>query len=1234
MKVTCPKCGAAYDVHADRVPAGGIDMKCSRCLHTFKVDPHAAAAPDTGGPVNLPGVTFLGQNKAPAATDAPTAERFYIQRPSGKVFGPFEKRLIIQMLKARKLTGDEGVSRDKAFWVPLTAIPEFGELLGVSGGGQTMTAGRAAPAPVPTSATSPPPVRSAPAPTSANAPPPVRGGSAPLPIPKGLGAELPPPLDLSSSGELPVPVGTGAELPAPVGMFDAELPAPVGLSEAELPGLVGGGAELPGLVGGGAELPAPVGAASAELPAPVGFGAELPALAGHGAELPGLTGGAELPGLVGGLPELPIPADPSVALGGRAELPIPRGGFPGGEGGGTELPVSRDGGPFGGAGSLVRDKSELGGDPFASVDLPVAKGFDAGDDLFAPAPGETRAAGAFNEFGETGKVSQFGVADMSAFGGDGDGSDDPFGGLPPIGSGADDFNLDPPSAAADSAGPPSAPPVEELAAQPIRQAEAPAQPEAQDQAETPAVPDLPKAPVPKKKKKAAGKKAGGKLLLIATALVGVALVIVVGLIAMETDLFSGTPDAPVAPQPTEVVKPQPSQARFDALRADTYASYRRAIEATVKELSSRPDDVGLKSQVVASLVLYLAHYPEDEQYMKEVARYAGDLEGAEGPSGQVGRGAFAALTGNAAKAHAELSPLTKAGEFAYIANLLLGLQSTLALSANPELPPVPGLSSKKEEAPVPAAADTDAGADAGGNADAGDKQAPEQDGASPDKAADGVPAEMDLVAEVMAEEKSTPAKAWRKYAADHLRAARKIEPKAPAPSFWLAVVEGDQLAPGKAKKHLNRLLKDNPQHVPGLLALSHLSYLGGDLDAARAHATPVTKELAAAASKKERSQAHLLIGLIAQARRQSTAAQTSLVEALSVDPQNTRALKALGEEFKRARKYEEALNYFTTNAGLSQKDPEVMIGIVTSLLGLERRDEAMQRLEQGITAFPKDPRFAFHLARIHAKQGNAHPARTNYEKALKADADFTRAYVALALLSVESASTERNERSKAIAQARGFLAEAERRGGARDPEVAVELGQVYMKLGERDRALEILNTALRLNASNLDARMGLADYYLGAGDSKKAAELLKPFEDSDVDDTELRILLARVFRAEGHYERAVDQFEKLTEKDPKNAEFLYERGLTYFLWKNYPTAKQNFLQAYAKDPKLIKAYFYSGRVDFAEKRFPQAMKVFRSVLDESPQVGQFRFYLAFALEKNGNLPQALEEYKLVDRYDP
>lgn len=450
----------------------------------------------------------------------------------------------------------------------------------------------------------------------------------------------------------------------------------------------------------------------------------------------------------------------------------------------------------------------------------------------------------------------------------------------------------------------------------------------------------------------------------------------------------------------------------------------------------------------------------------------------------------------------------------------------------------------------------------------------------------------------------------------------------------MAIVEGDRLAPAKAKGHLKKLLAANPQHVPGLLELSHLSYLGGDLDAARSHATPVTKELAAAASKKERSQAHLLIGLIAQARRQSTTAQTSLVEALSVDPTNTRALKALGEEFKRNRKYEEALNYFTTNAGLSQKDPEVMIGIVTSLLGLEKRDEAMQRLEQGITSFPKDPRFAFHLARIHAKQGNAHPARTNYEKALKADPNFTRAYVALALLSIESASSERNERTRAIARARELMAEAEKRGGARDPEVAVELGQVYMKLGERDRALEILNTALRLNASNLDARMGLADYYLGAGNSKKAAELLKPFEDSDVDDTELRILLARVFRAEGHYERAVDQFDKLAEADPKNAEYLYERGLTYFLWKNYPTSKQNFLDAYAKDPKLSKAYFYAGRVDFEEKRYPQAMKVFRSVLDESPQVGEFRFYLAYALEKNGNLPQALEEYKQVDRYDP
>ena len=62
MKVTCPKCSAEYSVQPDRIPPSGIDMKCSKCLHTFRLSPEQIRSGQQGSPegLNIQGVTFLG----------------------------------------------------------------------------------------------------------------------------------------------------------------------------------------------------------------------------------------------------------------------------------------------------------------------------------------------------------------------------------------------------------------------------------------------------------------------------------------------------------------------------------------------------------------------------------------------------------------------------------------------------------------------------------------------------------------------------------------------------------------------------------------------------------------------------------------------------------------------------------------------------------------------------------------------------------------------------------------------------------------------------------------------------------------------------------------------------------------------------------------------------------------------------------------------------------------------
>ena len=284
-----------------------------------------------------------------------------------------------------------------------------------------------------------------------------------------------------------------------------------------------------------------------------------------------------------------------------------------------------------------------------------------------------------------------------------------------------------------------------------------------------------------------------RLLVLATILVAVALLVVVGLILMETDLFDAEPaviTAAPAEMPVEVVRPEASRAKFEDVRPDVYSAYRKSIESTVKALGRRPDDVGLKAKLVTAFVLYLAHYPEDEQYAKEVGRYAQDLEGASGLDAQLARGAHAAFSGQTVTLYRELSPLTGKREYAYMSNLLMGLSCTFALRMEGDLSPIPA---PAPVAPVDGAVDAGiAGTDAMPNEKVDEELAANPEPANDKSDGSDAPVEedseggMDFVQEVMVEDRLAEEKEWREFAIKHLEAARKTDPTAPAPPLATA----------------------------------------------------------------------------------------------------------------------------------------------------------------------------------------------------------------------------------------------------------------------------------------------------------------------------------------------------------------------------------------------------------------------------------------------------------------
>ncbi|MGM0557994.1 MAG: tetratricopeptide repeat protein [Myxococcota bacterium] len=228
MKIRCPSCSKSFDVDSSEAKSGSM-VTCPHCSNSFE----ASAAGDS------PGVTLQGQGSGSTGK-----QRYFVKRPTGKVFGPFDKNAVQMMLKANKLDADAQLSTDKEDWKTLAEIPDFAKYAEVD-----------VPADNPKGTVM----------GGWNSGGPMGGGDSDLPKSADQGDNLP-----KSAGD------GGSNLPRPQGGGPPNLPKPKSSGGGNLPKSKAGGANLPKSKSGGPpELPRPKGSAD-NLPKSKSPGSELP----------------------------------------------------------------------------------------------------------------------------------------------------------------------------------------------------------------------------------------------------------------------------------------------------------------------------------------------------------------------------------------------------------------------------------------------------------------------------------------------------------------------------------------------------------------------------------------------------------------------------------------------------------------------------------------------------------------------------------------------------------------------------------------------------------------------------------------------------------------------------------------------------------------------------------------------------------------------------------------------
>jgi len=116
------------------------------------------------------------------------------------------------------------------------------------------------------------------------------------------------------------------------------------------------------------------------------------------------------------------------------------------------------------------------------------------------------------------------------------------------------------------------------------------------------------------------------------------------------------------------------------------------------------------------------------------------------------------------------------------------------------------------------------------------------------------------------------------------------------------------------------------------------------------------------------------------------------------------------------------------------------------------------------------------------------------------------------------------------------------------------------------------------------------------------------------------------------FESAAQNYQDYLAKKPDDAIVHYDLGYVYFALNRPSDAKQEYQRALALDPKMAAAYLNLGAVLLATDP-AGAVDPLQKAADLAPQDAHTKWVLGTALEKSGQLPAAVEQYRAARQLD-
>ena len=247
----------------------------------------------------------------------------------------------------------------------------------------------------------------------------------------------------------------------------------------------------------------------------------------------------------------------------------------------------------------------------------------------------------------------------------------------------------------------------------------------------------------------------------------------------------------------------------------------------------------------------------------------------------------------------------------------------------------------------------------------------------------------------------------------------------------------------------------------------------------------------------EYAEAHNNIGLIYKEQGRTQDAMASFRKAIEADPEFTGAYSNLALVLEQTGALKEAAEQFRNALQRDPQNAAVRTNYGGLLFTLGRFEQARLELEKAVAADPLDASAQNNLGAVYGKLGRIEEELAAYRKAIALDPEYVDAHHNLGLALLKRGKVEEGEselrRALSIdrAYAPAYLNLARSLSGRGEHQEAAEilsagsrqvpgdadlqslLGEVYLRLGRKDEAIDAFEQSLRLKPDQADLRQRL-----------------------------------------------------------------------------------------------------------------------------------------------------------------